>query len=159
MTNVKKSNGKKINKGRRSKNSTPVSPTAEMLKVGWRSVVFSLSAAFIFMLIGAAIAFRGADPVKAIIPISLSALYLSSVLCGFLSSKMASGKTLLNGAFSCFLFIMSILTVSFFLGSKNLVFSSGIKTILFLLIIPSVFAGIMLGNFKVVKKRRRPYRR
>ena len=159
MTNVKKSNVKKSNKGHRSKNAQPVSPTAEFVRSGAKSVVLSLSAAFVFVLVGAYIAFRGADPSRAITPIALSALYLSGILCGFLSSKLMKGHLWLNGAMSCFAFMMTVMTVSLFLGGGTSAFSPGTRAVLLLLMIPSVFAGVLLGKFKVVKKRKSPYRR
>ena len=159
MTNAKKTNSKSNNKGRRSKNTSQASPTAEIIKSGAKSVVFSLSAAFIFMLVGALIAFKSTDPGKTVVPISLSALYLSSILCGFISAKLMRGHVWINGGLSCFMFIMTVMIVSLILGAKDLIFSSGIRAALLLLIIPAVFAGVLLGNFKVVKKRKSPYRK
>ena len=148
MTNVKKSNVKKSNKGRRSKNAQPLSPTAAIIRAGSKSVVFSLSAAF-----------RSVDPSRTVMPIAISALYLSGILCGFLSSRLMKGHPYLSGAVSCFVFMMTVMTVSLFLGGGTSALSPGTRAVLLLLMIPSVFAGVFLGKFKIVKKRKSPYKR
>jgi putative membrane protein (TIGR04086 family) len=121
--------------------------------------VFSLSAAFIFMLIGSYFAFRGSDPSAAIAPISLSALYFSSILCGFLSTKLMNGAKFINGSVAGFAFIMLVMLISIFLGTGKQDFSHGLRALLFLLIIPAVYLGVFLGNIKLQKKRKSPYKR
>ena len=159
MSSTKKTNVKSKNKVRRSKNASTLSPTAEMLVSVAKVIVFSLSAAFIFMLIGAYFAFGSTDPSSAIVPISLSALYLSSILCGFLSTRLMKGAKFIGGSLSCFAFIMLIMVVSLFLGVVKQGFTPGIRALLFLLIIPAVYFGVFLGNIKAQKKRKSPYKK
>ena len=152
MTNAKKSNGRNVSKGRRTKNIEPISPALQIINVGARSVLFSMSAAFLFMLIATAMAFNTADPCVLIMPISLSAIYLTGIFCGFLSSKLHRGAPLVSGAVSGLMLILAVLIISLFLKSETLTFASGTKAILFLAIIPAVFIGAFLGNIKIVKK-------
>ena len=159
MTNTKKSNGRNVSKGRRTKNIEPLSPTLQILKLGACSVLFSISAAFLLMFIATAIAFNSADPCALAAPISLSSLYLAGIFCGFLSSKMHRGSPLLIGSISALMFILTVLVISLFIKPGDTSFTSGTKAILFLSIIPSIFIGSFLGNVKIVKKRKSPYKR
>ena len=159
MTNTKKSNGRNTAKGRRTKKVEPISPTLQIVKVGARSVLFSLFAAFLLMFIGTAIVFNTVDPCVLITPISLSSLYLSSIFCGFLSSKLYRSSPLTSGGVSGLMFILTVLIISLFLKPETVTFTAGIQAILFLSIIPAVFLGAFLGNIKIVKKHKSPYRR
>lgn len=157
MDNTKKSSTKK-NKGRRNGNTLPSSPSAEMLKASVRAVVLALSAAFIFMLAGALIAFSGDDPTSSIQIIALVALYASALLSGFLSSKLGGRGVFLGGSVSAFIFVMLVLLVSLFIGKGASPFSPGQRAIIFLMIIPAVYLGALLGTYKRKKKRQNPYK-
>ena len=157
MTSSKKST---IKKGRRTKAAEPTSPTLNLVVVSLRSVAISLSAAFLFILLVNTVVIKTSDPIAAIKPTSLISLYLSALICGFISKKCSDFPSILIGTFSGLILTLIIMTVSFFLpNSAQASFFTGTKALLFILIFPTTLIGSFLGGIKIARKRKSPYSR
>ena len=155
MTSSKKST---IKKGHRTKTTEPTSPTFRFVAVCLYSVVLSVSVAFLFILIASAIIIKAPDPIAAIKPTALISLYLSALICGFISKKSSSLPSALIGVTSGLSLTLIVMTVSFFLpNSAQASFLPGTKALLFILIFPTAIIGSLLGGIKMSKKRKSPY--
>ena len=154
MTSSKASNKTK-QKGRKTKIAESDSKTLKFVSVYVRTLAIAFLSALLISLIAGAIIIRTPDPCGAILPVSLSTLYFTSMLFGFLSQKSIKGPVLLIGLISGIVFILFIITVSSFIPAQS-ISSSGMinRPLVISLLIPSSMLGVVFGNTRLIKKRR-----
>ena len=110
-----------------------------------------------FLLIFCGIANSMESPESVIAPLSICALYLSSILCGLGAVKI-SGDGILSGLISgamsaCIVLILSALP----LPTSGL--STGISILFTALIIPASVMGAFVGKKRKIKSKRYPNKR
>jgi len=112
-----------------------------------------VGATIILMLIFCSVAYSLEDPDSVTVPLSLCALYVSSIICGIAAVKI-SGDGIVSGALSGGITALLLLCLSA-LPLPEGVFEMPISFFLILLVIPSSIVGAILGH-KRKKARRSP---
>ena len=131
----------------------------QITKRAFISVAFTVTGAFILILISSALILSTPDPALYIPPISVSLLCISAIACGFISSYRTDVSPLTAGLLSGTILCVFVLTVALFLGHRNMVLSPTVRVILFLAIVPLSVCGAFIGGTRLHQKRRTTIKR
>ena len=143
-------------KGRQKKKIESQSPTSRLISGSLKSLALSLLTAFLFILISSAIALNSKYPSHVARPIGISALMLTSLICGFFTRKFSRASVIRSGAISAFSISALVLIISLFIDASTDEPSIGAKSLTLLFSIVISFLGSMLGNIRHIKRRRHP---
>ena len=150
-----KNKANKKTKGRRNrKNENATTSSGLMRGVAW-GVVISFLSAFLFILLGVWVCYNLSDPTGLINALSIAAICIASMICGFVCSKMCSENSLLCGIASGAAFTFVIFVISLMLSRSDGSLGLGTRGVLFVAMLLLNLLGSVLGNVKIMKKRRR----
>ena len=86
----------------------------------------------------------------------VAALLLCSVLaCGFITYKLCRESPVFCGLVSGAMIEIVFLIAAIFIGRKSTAFPMGLRTVMYIIIIPLSISGALIGNIKFPRKRRR----
>ena len=145
----------KSTRARKNRGNESTTVSSRLMKGVVRGVGFSFLGAFLFMLIGVGVGYTLSDPTGSISIIAISAVCIASIMSGFLCSRSCRQRPILCGAASGLAFAFSVFVVSLLLPRSENGFGSGEIAALFIVMLVLNFCGAVLGNVKVMKRRRR----
>ncbi len=146
-------------RSRQKKKIESQSPLGNLAKGTLKALVMSLSSAFLFMLIAAAIAVNTQDPGNSARPMGIAILIITALISGFFTQKFSGVSTIGSGAASAFVLSVFILIASLLIQNSIEGFTPGARSLMLLLILGGSVLGAILGNVRLVKKRRPKYKR
>ena len=120
--------------------------------------ISSIGIALILGVIASLILFKTKDPLKLIVPSALSVLYISTLLGGYIASRINKCSAMLTGLLSSLFVLLFLLFISLFIPASH---SSGygilssISLRLALVVSSLVGAFIGISNKKSAKKRKK----
>ena len=159
MFNEKNKRNKNV-KARKKRSNEGTTVSARLMKGVARGVAFSFLTAFLFILSGVGIGYNLSDPTGVINVIAISAICIASITCGFVCSKSCPQRPIVCGLISGMAFVFSVFVISLLLPRTENGFGLGARGTLFIVTLALNFLGAILGNVKVLKRRRRsPIRR
>lgn len=128
-----------------------------LLASSLRALLVALGFSFAVLLLLALIAYRSNDPTRLLVPLSVAALALSSVVCGIAGARFRRGQGLIVGLLSGAMLALSVALLSFaFVGVTAPELE---KPYLLYLAIPMLAAfGGIVANGGSEKKKKRPRR-
>ena len=147
-------------KSRQKKKIESQDPVASLLKGSFKALLISLLSAFLLMLISSAITLNIQDPGRAVRPFGIAVLIITALICGFSTQKLSSSSPIWSGLTSAFVLSTVILVSSLMFRKETEGFSVGVRSLMLLFILIASTFGAILGNARLVKKRRptRKYR-
>lgn len=144
----------KKTKSRQTRNIESSTPLIRLIKGGLRALLISVMAAFLIIFLITIVNFNMSDPTENISFIAVSSLILSALFCGFLCSKFYPSAPLWCGALSAFVYSLFVFVCSIFIPRGESALEYNAKITIFVVFIIVNFVGAILGNVRVLKRKR-----